>query len=174
MPRAYSRSSRYSLFLLLICVAALAWSTVPALAQLEPAPPPVHVVEPPPRDWSAQQLEQRADSLRSQKLYLDAIDYYKAALEKKPKDSLLYNKMGIVELMLQRLKDAERTSIAPSRPTKITAKLITTWARFITFARSTARRSNNIVKRLSSTTIQLPSTATWGQPTLPRKSSNWP
>lgn len=108
MPRAFSRSSRYSLLLLLTCVAALAWSTAPALAQLEPAPPPVHVVEPPPRDWSAQQLEQRADSLRSQKLYLDAIDYYKAALEKKPKDSLLYNKMGIVELMLQRLKDAEK------------------------------------------------------------------
>ncbi|HLX76518.1 MAG TPA: tetratricopeptide repeat protein [Terriglobales bacterium] len=108
MPRAYSRSSRCSPFLLLICVAALVWCNTPAFAQLQPAPPPVHVVEPPPRDWSAQQLEQRADSLRSEKLYLDAIDYYSAALQKKPKDSLLYNKMGIVELMLQRLKDAEK------------------------------------------------------------------
>jgi tetratricopeptide (TPR) repeat protein len=108
MPRAYSRSSRSSLFLLMISVAALAWFSVPALAQLQPAPPPVHVVEPPPRDWSAQELEQRADSLRTQKLYLDAIDYYKAALAKNSKNSLLYNKMGIVELMLQRLKDAEK------------------------------------------------------------------
>lgn len=107
MPRAYIRGSSYSLFPLLI-VAALAWFNLPALAQLEAAPPLMHVVEPPPKDWSAQELEQRADSLRTQKLYLDAIDYYKAALAKNSKNSLLYNKMGIVELMLQRLKDAER------------------------------------------------------------------
>ena len=107
MPRFHSRRLRYSLFLL--SLSALACLTCPtALAQLQPAPPPVHVVEPPPRDWTAEKLEQRADSLRSQKLYLDAIDYYKAALAKKPKDALLYNKIGIVELMLQRLKDAEK------------------------------------------------------------------
>lgn len=109
MPRVHRRGSHFSLFLLLISAAALAWSGTPAAwAQLQAAPPPVHVVEPPPKDWSAEQLEQRADSLRAQKLYLDAIDYYNAALAKKPKNALLYNKVGIVELMLQRLKDAEK------------------------------------------------------------------
>ena len=109
MPRTRRRTPRYSVFVPLIAVLALLCSNGPAaLAQLEPAPPPVHVVEPPPEDWTAEHLEQRADSLRAQKLYLDAIDYYKAALAKKPKDALLYNKIGIVELMTQRLKEAEK------------------------------------------------------------------
>jgi tetratricopeptide (TPR) repeat protein len=108
MPRAYGRISRCSLFLMFISTAALACLSSSAFAQLEKAPPPVHVVEPPPKDWTGQQLEQRADSLRAQKLYLDAIDYYNVALTKKPKDPLLYNKLGIVELMMQRLKDAEK------------------------------------------------------------------
>ncbi|HEV2117276.1 MAG TPA: tetratricopeptide repeat protein [Terriglobales bacterium] len=109
MPRVYRCTSRLSLLLMFISVAAFACFSSPrAAAQLESAPPPVHVVEPPPKDWSAQQLEQRADSLRAQKLYLDAIDYYKAALEKKPKNALLYNKIGIVELMMQRLGEAEK------------------------------------------------------------------
>jgi tetratricopeptide (TPR) repeat protein len=108
MPRAHSRISRWSLFLMFISAAAMACFSSSACAQLEKAPPPVHVVEPPPKDWTAPQLEQRGDSLRAQKLYLDAIDYYNVALTKKPKDPLLYNKLGIVELMMQRLKDAEK------------------------------------------------------------------
>ena len=31
-------------------------------------------------------LEERADALRAEKLYLDALDYYRAALAKKPHD----------------------------------------------------------------------------------------
>lgn len=108
MPRPYGRISRCSLFLIFLCTAALACFSSSAFAQLEKAPPPVHVVEPPPKDWSVQQLEQRADSLRAQKLYLDAVDYYTVALARKGKDPLLYNKVGIVELMMQRLKDAEK------------------------------------------------------------------
>ena len=108
MPRPYGRISRCSLVLTFLSAAALACFSFPAFAQLEQAPAPVHVVEPPPKDWTAPQLEQRADSLRAQKLYLDAIDYYNVALAKKPKDPLLYNKVGIVELMMQRLKDAEK------------------------------------------------------------------
>ena len=108
MPRPYRRISRYAV--LLFSSAALACVTcMAAFAQLEPAPPLTHVVEPPPKDWSGQQLEQRADSLRAQKLYLDAVDYYQAALAKKPKNPLLFNKIGIVELMMQRLKDAEKS-----------------------------------------------------------------
>ncbi len=108
MPPPYGRISRCSPFRMFVSAAALACFSFPVFAQLEKAQPPMHVVEPPPKDWTAQQLEQRADSLRAQKLYLDAIDYYNVALTKKPKDPLLYNKVGIVELMMQRLKDAEK------------------------------------------------------------------
>jgi tetratricopeptide (TPR) repeat protein len=109
MPRAQRRTPRYRVFLPLLAVVALLAAAPAAGAQLEPAPPPVHVVEPPPKGWTAEQLEQRADSLRAQKLYLDAVDYYRAALSKKPKDAVLFNKVGIVELMMQRLKDAEKS-----------------------------------------------------------------
>jgi tetratricopeptide (TPR) repeat protein len=108
MPRVCYRLSRRFLLLPILAAAVLAWHTCPAFAQLEPAPPQVHVVEPPPKDWTGEHLEQRADSLRAQKLYLDAIDYYRAALAKRPKEPLLYNKIGIVELMMQRLKEAEK------------------------------------------------------------------
>jgi len=46
--------------------------------------------------------------LRSEKLYLDALDYYHAALGKKPNDSRLLNKIGITELMMQRYKEARK------------------------------------------------------------------
>lgn len=109
MPRAHRRTRRSSPLLFFLTAFALAWlGCLAAFAQLQPAPPPVHVVEPPPSDWTASQLEQRADYLRSEKLYLDSIDYYRAALAKQPKNALLYNKMGIVELLMQRLKDAEK------------------------------------------------------------------
>ena len=55
---------------------------------------------------SAQQLEQTADLMRARKSYLDAVDYYKAALAKSPNKSRLYNKTGIVELELQRYREA--------------------------------------------------------------------
>ena len=43
---------------------------------------PIRNVEPPPNDATAETLEERGDSLRAQKLYLDALDYYRAALAK--------------------------------------------------------------------------------------------
>ncbi len=110
MPRSHRGTWRSSPFLLFLFFFALAWLGCPlAFAQLQAAAPPVHVVEPPPSDWTASQLEQRADSLRADKLYLDAVDYYRAALAKQPKNALLYNKIGIVELLMQRLKDAEKS-----------------------------------------------------------------
>lgn len=49
----------------------------------------------------------RGDELRQQKAFLDAIDYYRAALSKQ-KTCVLYNKIGIAELQLQRLSDARK------------------------------------------------------------------
>lgn len=70
---------------------------------------PIQHVEPPPIDATAEILEERGDSLRAQKLYLDAVDYYRAALSKKPNAPTLYNKIGIVELLMQRWPDAKKS-----------------------------------------------------------------
>ena len=54
-----------------------------------------------------QELEKQGDQLRAQKRYLDAIDYYNAALDKQA-TALLWNKKGISLLFLTRNKDAEK------------------------------------------------------------------
>jgi tetratricopeptide (TPR) repeat protein len=51
-------------------------------------------------------LEKRGDELRVQKAFLDALDYYRAALAKKPGSAPIYNKAGIAELMMQRYREA--------------------------------------------------------------------
>jgi len=68
--------------------------------------PPMRQVQAPPKDASASELEKQGDDLRSSKQYLDAIDYYQAALEKAPQNPAICNKLGISELMLQRFKEA--------------------------------------------------------------------
>ena len=68
--------------------------------------PPMRQVEPPPPNASADELEKQADQLRARKAYLDAIDYFHAALEKQPGNAAVLNKIGISLLMLQRFNDA--------------------------------------------------------------------
>jgi len=70
--------------------------------------PPMRRIEPPPQGASAQELEAQADSLRVQKDFLDASDYYRAALAKDPKDGQLWNKLGITQLLLQRYAEAKK------------------------------------------------------------------
>jgi len=76
--------------------------------QVQVIPPPLRRAGPPKPDATAEQLEQQGDELRGSKYYLDAIDYYDAALRKKPDDSVLFNKLGITELLLQRYKPAQK------------------------------------------------------------------
>jgi tetratricopeptide (TPR) repeat protein len=93
------------------CLAVAFVLTLPNLyAQTELVqitPPPLRRAEPPAPNASAEELDARGDELRSQKAYLDALDYYRAALAKKPSASL-YNKAGITELELRRDKDSAR------------------------------------------------------------------
>jgi tetratricopeptide (TPR) repeat protein len=74
-------------------------------------PPPLRRAAPPASNASAEELDTRGDELRGQKAYLDALDYYRAALAKK-RSASLYNKAGITELALRRdqesTKDFER------------------------------------------------------------------
>jgi tetratricopeptide (TPR) repeat protein len=57
---------------------------------------------------SAEDLERRADQLRAAKAYLEALDYYQSALSQKPNSAVLYNKLGINELLSARYQQAQK------------------------------------------------------------------
>lgn len=97
------------------CLVVLLISSTAALAQVSHseqvsiAPPLVRAIDPPAPDATAANLEMQADRLRADKLYLDALDYYRAALNKKANDARLLNKIGITELMMQRYREARKS-----------------------------------------------------------------
>jgi tetratricopeptide (TPR) repeat protein len=76
--------------------------------QVEVSSPAVRRAETPSAEVPAAELEQRGDVLRAEKSYLDALDYYRAALAKKPNDAALYNKIGINELQMGRFGEARK------------------------------------------------------------------
>jgi tetratricopeptide (TPR) repeat protein len=80
-------------------------SPIPSSAQLESTAP--LRVPPPPETATAQELEAQGDALRSEKAYLDSIDYYRAAM-KKHDSAALHNKAGISYFLLQREHDAKK------------------------------------------------------------------
>jgi tetratricopeptide (TPR) repeat protein len=101
---------RRCFFLLLTCglfaLPFLKAQTKPELVQV--IPPPMRRAEPPSPNSSREELERRGDELRSEKAYLDALDYYAAALQKTPKNSQILNKRGITELLLLRYKESKK------------------------------------------------------------------
>lgn len=101
-----SRSASFLLVALLSSGAAFA--QVSQLDQIQIAPP-MRQVQPPSPTASAEDLEKQGDELRAEKAYLDAIDYFHAALAKAPGKVSIMNKIGISELMLQRYRDAGKT-----------------------------------------------------------------
>ncbi len=76
--------------------------------QVEVSSPVVRRAEAPAADATAKALEERGDTLRSEKAYLDALDYYRAALAKNPGSAPLYNKIGINELQMARFREARK------------------------------------------------------------------
>jgi tetratricopeptide (TPR) repeat protein len=108
MPRLASFFRSSSLLVSLVMAAFVTVPAFPQLSQLDQiqVAPPMRQVQPPSPTASAAELEHQADQLRSQKAYLDAIDYFQAALVKDPNNAGLYNKIGISQLMLQRYRDA--------------------------------------------------------------------
>src|SRR5438445_12271920 len=98
--------------LLTVCVCALtsvSWRQASHSEQVQIKPPLLRTVEPPAPDATATDLEIRAEQLRAAKLYLDALDYYRAALGKQPSSASLLNKVGITELMMQRNREAKKS-----------------------------------------------------------------
>jgi tetratricopeptide (TPR) repeat protein len=97
------------LILVAVTFSACAFAQVSRSEQVQIAPPLIRAIDPPAPDATAENLEQRADLLRADKLYLDALDYYQAALNKKKNDARLFNKIGITELLMQRYREAQKS-----------------------------------------------------------------
>jgi len=97
-------------FLLVVVLCTISFASQMRFAdQVQVSPPPARNVEPPASDASPDQLEKQGDDLRARKLYLDAVDYYHAALAKKPNSAALYNKLGIAELLMQRWPESKKS-----------------------------------------------------------------
>jgi tetratricopeptide (TPR) repeat protein len=97
------------LLALLISSSALFAQVSHSTEQVQVAPPLIRAIEPPSHDATAADLEKQADELREEKMYLDALDYYHAALAKNANDAHLLNKIGITELMMQRYHEAKKS-----------------------------------------------------------------
>jgi tetratricopeptide (TPR) repeat protein len=98
-------SSITLLFASLIVLPAQAQSS----EQVEVGPPPLHRAEPPAPGATPEELERRGDDLRVDKNFLDAIDYYQAALKGSPGNATVLNKIGICQLMMQHYKEARKS-----------------------------------------------------------------
>ncbi|HTS60073.1 MAG TPA: tetratricopeptide repeat protein [Terriglobales bacterium] len=90
----------------LLSLPAVAAQSKPESVQV--TPPLIRRAEPPSPTDSRGQLEQRGDELRAEKAYLDALDYYRAALAKGQSDAGLLNKCAITELLLQRFRESKK------------------------------------------------------------------
>lgn len=102
-------SCRKACLILLLISSTAAVAQISHSEQVQISPPLIRGVDPPAPDATAAALEQQADLFRAQKLFLDALDYYQAALAKKPNDARLLNKIGITELLLQRYNLARKS-----------------------------------------------------------------
>jgi tetratricopeptide (TPR) repeat protein len=80
-------------------------------------------VAPPSPAASVEQLESQGDVLRQDKMYLDAEDYYEAALKRIPaREAMLRNKLGITSMQLGKLEDAKRNFEAALKADKTFAE----------------------------------------------------
>jgi tetratricopeptide (TPR) repeat protein len=102
------RQSLLCLLVALICAGPSPMAQVHSAEQVQVSPPPLRRAEPPAPDATVTELEQRGDTLRAEKSYLDALDYYRAALVKEPNNSRLSNKVGINELQMARFAEARK------------------------------------------------------------------
>lgn len=104
--------SLLSLFAIASCILSLgtmSFAQASHSEQLQVKPPLMRAVDPPAQDATVADLEARGDELRAEKLYLDALDYYRAAMAKEKNSARLWNKVGITELMMQHNRDARKS-----------------------------------------------------------------
>ena len=97
---------RFSRLLVSATLLASALSVSAQQKQQSPSQPPSATVSPSP-DMSVEQLEDQGDVLRAQKDFLDAMDFYQAAL-KKSNTAALHNKAGVCWIQMARYAEARK------------------------------------------------------------------
>jgi tetratricopeptide (TPR) repeat protein len=105
-------SYRKACLLLVSCVlliSSIGLAQVSRPEQVQISPPLIRAIDPPAPEATAAELEKEGDNLRAGKLFLDALDYYHAALNRKENEARLLNKIGITELLMQRYKEARKS-----------------------------------------------------------------
>ncbi len=102
-PHHLSRVVRRRLGLFAVVAAILSTALIAADEPQQPTPAPLISLT----TSTPQELEREGDQLRAEKRYLDAVDYYNAALGKQA-TAILWNKKGIALLFLQHNKEAEK------------------------------------------------------------------
>src|SRR5271166_5028493 len=100
---------RVSSFAVLFCAALVLPLQAQRSDRLQVGTPPLHRVEPPAPGARPEDLEKRGDELKESKNFLDAVDYYQAALKGAPANAAVLNKLGICQLMMQRYKEARKS-----------------------------------------------------------------
>jgi tetratricopeptide (TPR) repeat protein len=105
-PRAIAVPLLSAVFLTFVSIASTAQISHPEQVQVQP--PLLRSIDPPAQDATAADLEKQADELRGSKLFLDALDYYRAAMAKE-NSARVMNKIGITELMMQRYREARKS-----------------------------------------------------------------
>ena len=101
--------------LLTACVFALpsvSWAQVSHADPVQVKPPLLRTIDPPSPEATASALESRADELHGQKLYFDAIDYYRAAMGKISTgegQAKILNKICRTQLVMTRWHDGQKS-----------------------------------------------------------------
>jgi tetratricopeptide (TPR) repeat protein len=88
------------------------WAQVSHPDPVQVKPPLLRTIDPPARDAKPADLEERGDELHAQKLYFDALDYYRAALEKytTPQEhAKVLNKMCRTQLVMTHWRDGQKS-----------------------------------------------------------------
>ncbi len=92
----------------LLTLTLLAQVQVTSQNNLQVETPALRQAESPSPSATPEELQQQGDELRAHKAFLDALDYYRAALPRTSVKAPLYNKIGIVEMTLQHYNDARK------------------------------------------------------------------
>lgn len=98
-----------SLLAVLVTLPALCGAQVSRAEQVQVKPPLIRTIDPPAREASADDLEGRADELHVQKLYFDAIDYYRAALAKGLNKARILVKICRTQLVMTRWHEGQKS-----------------------------------------------------------------
>ena len=122
---------------------SVSWAQVSHSEQVQIKPPLLRIVDPPAPDATVADLEARADELHAKKLYLDAIDYYRAALAKKPNYARILNKVCRTQLMMQRWSDAKKSFEQSIKADRNFADPYSNLGVALYEEKNTARRSSN-------------------------------